>query len=78
MIKELGSGSFGRVVKARRRGNDGEYVAIKMIKMMNLSEKERDSALNEIRLLASIQSPNVITYHDAFFENANATLCIVM
>jgi NIMA (never in mitosis gene a)-related kinase len=49
-----------------------------MIKMMNLCDKEKDSALNEIRLLASINSPNVVTYHTAFFDNTNATLCIVM
>jgi NIMA (never in mitosis gene a)-related kinase len=46
--------------------------------MMNLSDKEKDSALNEIRLLASIHSPNVISYHTAFFDNSSATLCIVM
>lgn len=78
IIKELGSGSFGQVVKARRKGVQNEFVAIKMIKMLNLCDKEKDSALNEIRLLASIESPNVVTYYDAFFDTANATLCIVM
>lgn len=46
--------------------------------MASLSDKEKDSALNEIRLLASINSPSVISYHTAFFDNTNATLCIVM
>jgi NIMA (never in mitosis gene a)-related kinase len=49
-----------------------------MIKMNALNDKEKDSALNEIRLLASIDSPNVIAYEDAFYENASNTLCIVM
>ena len=43
-----------------------------------LSEKEKQNALNEVRILASIQHPNVIGYKDAFFENAAGNLCIVM
>jgi NIMA (never in mitosis gene a)-related kinase len=34
--------------------------------------------LNEVRILASIQHPNVIGYKDAFFENASGSLCIIM
>lgn len=60
--KELGSGSFGRVVRAHPCNQSERTVAIKMIKMNALNEKEKDSALNEIRLLASIDSPNVIAY----------------
>jgi NIMA (never in mitosis gene a)-related kinase len=57
--------------------NEG-FLAIKIIKMANLNEKEKDSALNEIRLLASIDSPNVISYHNAFFDSKASTLNIVM
>lgn len=46
--------------------------------MANLSAKEKDSALNEIRLLASISSPNVIEYKTAFFDEPSNQLCIVM
>ena len=41
---------------------------MKTIKMMSLSAKEKDNALNEVRLLASIDSPNVIKYKGAFFQ----------
>ena len=78
LIKELGSGSFGRVVKAKPKSDPSQTLAIKCIKMSNLSEKEKDGALNEIRLLASITSPTVITYHDAFYEAQANYLCIVM
>jgi NIMA (never in mitosis gene a)-related kinase len=43
-----------------------------------LSEKEKENALNEVRILASITHPNVIAYKEAFFEEATQTLCIVM
>ena len=34
--------------------------------------------MNEVRILASIQHPNVIGYKDAFFESASGNLCIIM
>lgn len=46
LIKELGSGSFGRVIKVKPKGTEEGFLAIKIIKMANLTEKEKDSALN--------------------------------
>lgn len=34
--------------------------------------------MNEIRILASIHHKNIIGYKDAFFENRNKNLCIIM
>ena len=51
---------------------------MKKVKMGKLSEKEKQNALNEVRILASIQHPNVIGYKDAFFEASSGNLCIVM
>ena len=39
--------------------------------------KERENALNEVRILASIQHPNVVGYKSAFLEEEKF-LCIVM
>jgi len=49
-----------------------------MVKMQPLNEKERENALNEIRILASIQHNNIIQYKEAFFEDKSNTLCLVM
>jgi len=46
--------------------------------MAKLSQKEKDNAINEVRILASISNPNVAGYKEAFFEEATSTLCIVM
>ena len=51
---------------------------MKKVKMQKLSSKERENALNEVRILASINHPNVIGYKEAFFEDATNCLCIVM
>jgi NIMA (never in mitosis gene a)-related kinase 1/4/5 len=43
-----------------------------------LSEKERKNALNEVRILASLNHPQIIAYKEAFFEETTCSLCIVM
>lgn len=46
--------------------------------MRNLAEKEKQNALNEIRILASMQHPNIVSYKDSFLDEATCSLCIVM
>lgn len=36
--------------------------------MDKLSKREKENALNEVRILASIDHKNVIAYKDAFFD----------
>jgi NIMA (never in mitosis gene a)-related kinase len=48
------------------------------VKILNLSEKERENALNEIRILASIKNPNIVQYKEAFFDDDTNQLCIIM
>ena len=38
------------------------------IKLQKLKEKDKNNALNEIRFLASIQSPYVVDYKEAFYD----------
>jgi NIMA (never in mitosis gene a)-related kinase len=71
---DLGKGSFGSVVKCIRR-SDGEVYAMKQvlftltqIKLQKLKEKDKNNALNEIRFLASIHSPYVVEYKEAFYD----------
>ena len=42
---------------------------MKKVKMGKLSAKEKENALNEVRILASVNHPNVIGYKEAFFED---------
>lgn len=44
--------------------------------MSDLKEKERQNALNEVWILASLSHPNIIAYKEAFLESYN--LCIIM
>jgi NIMA (never in mitosis gene a)-related kinase len=42
--------------------------------MVNLNDKEKENALNEVRILASLQSPFVISYREAFFDEPSSSL----
>lgn len=76
-VKDLGSGSFGSV-KLVRKKDDNQIFAMKTVSLGRLSQKEKDNALNEVRLLASIQIPNVIAYKASLFDQESNSLCIVM
>ena len=67
IIKKLGNGSFSEVYWVLRISDGLEY-AMKKVKLEKLSKKDRENALNEIRILASIDHKNVIAYKEAFFD----------
>jgi NIMA (never in mitosis gene a)-related kinase len=77
MGKELGKGAFGSVSICKRK-EDGKVYAMKRVKISQLSTKERENALNEVRILASLSHTNIIGYKEAFFDEESKTLNIVM
>ena len=77
IIKKIGNGSFSVVYKVRRKADNNIY-ALKKVKLFKLREKEKLAALNEVRILASIKSPFIISYKEAFIEESDKSLCIVM
>lgn len=46
--------------------------------MGKLTSKEKENALNEVRILASIRHDSIVGYKEAFFEDTAACLCLVM
>ncbi|KAA6390615.1 MAG: putative G2-specific protein kinase nimA [Streblomastix strix] len=67
-MKFLGKGSYGSV-HAVRRIADGKLYALKEINIKSMSFREREDAVNEIRILASFKHPNITRYREAFIEN---------
>jgi len=72
-VQLLGEGAFSQVFKARRRA-DGNTYALKRVKLSGLKPKERENALNEVRILASISHPNIVAYKEAFIDPESNTL----
>ena len=77
ILEKLGDGAYSIVYKVRRK-EDSNIYALKKVKLKGLSDKEKQNALNEVRILASVKSPFVISYKEAFIEEETETLCIVM
>ena len=51
------------------------------VKLFDVGEREKQNALNEVRIIASIQHPNIVSYKECFLETPNGSnpeLCIIM
>lgn len=57
-----------------KRIEDGAEYALKKVKLQNLSEKEKQNAINEVRILASIRNQNVVQYKEAFIDESSSSL----
>jgi NIMA (never in mitosis gene a)-related kinase len=42
--------------------------------MAKLSEKEKENALNEVRILASVEHPSICSYKEAFMDDESTSL----
>ena len=77
IIKQLGSGAFSTVSLVTRK-QDQKIYALKCVQISKLSSIERQNSLNEIRLLASINHKNIISYKESFYSEENQTLNIIL
>ena len=77
ILSKIGEGAYSKVYKVKRR-SDQDIYALKKVTMRKLKVKEKNNALNEIRILASLNHPNVISYKEAFFDDESESLCIIM
>ena len=77
MLEKLGEGAFSIVNKVRRL-SDNQIYAMKQVKMGALKTKEKENALNEVRILASVQHPNIVEMKEVFIDESTNKLCIVM
>ena len=63
----LGEGAYSSVYHVRRY-EDNQTYALKKVKLGKLSDKEKQNALNEVRILASITHPCIIGYKEVFLD----------
>lgn len=57
-----------------KRLTDNQEYALKKVKLSKLSDKEKQNALDEVRILASIQSPYLVSYKEAFVDEGSNSL----
>ncbi|CAK69897.1 unnamed protein product (macronuclear) [Paramecium tetraurelia] len=75
ILNKLGSGAYSQVYKVQRK-SDGKLYALKKVKLIDIGDREKQNALNEVRFIASIHHENVVSYKECFIEDNN--LCIIM
>ncbi|KAG9390867.1 Protein kinase domain [Carpediemonas membranifera] len=68
IVSFIGKGSYGAVYKVKRRSDPSKTYAIKELDLRSMSPREKQEALNEIRLMASVSHQNICKYRDSFFE----------
>ena len=69
-VNNSGEGAYSTVFKVIRE-SDRQVYAMKKVKLANLSDKEIENALNEVRILASIKNNNIVGYKQVFLEGKN-------
>ena len=75
-IQMIGKGTFSNVFKATHIPSK-KTVAVKIIKLGELSNVNRKRVLNEVRILASVSHKNVIEYLESFVDCYKNTFWIV-
>lgn len=73
IISSIGEGTYSNVFQVVRI-KDGLIYALKKVNILKLTDKEKQNAMNEIRILASIKSPFIIQYKESFFDIEYACL----
>jgi serine/threonine protein kinase len=76
VVKEIGTGSFGKAILVRSK-KDGKLYVMKRIAMKEMSEDERQGAMNEVKVLQLLKHKNIIAYHE-YFQSPDGHLNIIM
>ena len=77
LVKKIGQGSYAIVYKAIRK-SDKRMIAVKIISVAKMEKKHLENSLTEIRIICAIQNPNIVQYFDAFIDETNKDLYLIM
>ncbi|NXY06941.1 E2AK1 kinase, partial [Pteruthius melanotis] len=69
-VARLGKGGYGKVYKVRNK-LDGQFYAIKKIKIKKATRRDCMKVLREVKVLAGLQHPNIVGYHTAWMEQVH-------
>ncbi|XP_030577594.1 serine/threonine-protein kinase Nek2 isoform X1 [Archocentrus centrarchus] len=77
VLHTIGSGSYGRCQKIRRKA-DGKLLVWKELDYGTMAESEKQMLVSEVNLLRELKHPNIVRYYDRIIDRTNTTLYIVM
>ena len=70
VIKELGRGGFGRVIKVKSK-SDNNYYAIKEITIKAEMKDGLENIKKEADILSKFNCNNIVKYYDSYKDNNN-------
>lgn len=70
VLNNIGNGTNGIVLKARHKQED-KFYAIKKINLSMVNSKEKFNIENEIKILKTINHPNIIKFKESFSNDEN-------
>eukprot|EP01054_Gregarina_sp_Poly1_P000837 Gregarina_sp_Poly_1__836@NODE_11_length_23386_cov_122_075861_g9_i0_p2_GENE_NODE_11_length_23386_cov_122_075861_g9_i0NODE_11_length_23386_cov_122_075861_g9_i0_p2_ORF_typecomplete_len1414_score170_58Pkinase/PF00069_25/4_1e73Pkinase/PF00069_25/6_4e03Pkinase_Tyr/PF07714_17/1_1e52Kinaselike/PF14531_6/5_1e17Kdo/PF06293_14/1_2e12Pkinase_fungal/PF17667_1/9_5e10RIO1/PF01163_22/4_3e09WaaY/PF06176_11/2_1e07APH/PF01636_23/3_3e06Haspin_kinase/PF12330_8/0_0015YrbLPhoP_reg/PF10707_9/0_0018Seadorna_VP7/PF07387_ len=76
LLKEIGSGQFGRVYLVTRF-SDGEQLIAKIVDLSNLERGDKERAAQEVNVMQQLTHPHIVKCWDAFLYR-NTYLVIIM
>lgn len=76
LLKEIGSGQFGRVYLVTRF-KDGEELIAKIVDLSNLERADKERAAQEVNVMQQLSHPHIVKCWDAFLYR-NTYLVIIM
>ncbi|KAK2864185.1 hypothetical protein Q7C36_003339 [Tachysurus vachellii] len=77
VLSTIGSGSYGKCQKIRRK-SDGKILVWKELDYGTMAEVEKQMLVSEVNLLRELRHPNIVRYYDRIIDRTNTTLYIVM
>ncbi|GMI43947.1 hypothetical protein TrCOL_g7095 [Triparma columacea] len=76
-IQTIGKGSFGKVVKIKRK-HDGRELVWKELSYGSMNDKEKQQIVAEVNILRELRHPCIVRYYDRIIDKRATKLYIVM
>ena len=76
ILQKLGNEEKSSILKLKRK-KDGLIYILKMVMLQSLDKSEKQSSINEIKIVSSLSHPNINEFKEAFFDKFSKSLNII-
>lgn len=76
ILQKLGNEEKSSIFKVKRK-KDGLIYILKTVMLQSLDKSEKQSSINEIKIVSSLSHPNINEFKEAFFDKFSKSLNII-
>ena len=77
VLEVIGSGSFGKVCKIKRKADD-RILVWKEINFGTMNDKEKSQLVSEVNIIRELRNPFIVKYYDRIVDKSSTRLYIIM